>query len=102
MIHHYFEVHSLHEEFCIHTQTTALVKAKTHVHAYLLWRVLSGQNKKITLSFMHVGHTHCMVDGNFALIKKAYCCSDVDTVAQLSNILSHSSATNIPQLYSWE
>ena len=51
---------------------------------------------------MRVGHTRCMVDGNFGLIKKLYRRSDVDTVAQLSGIVSRSSSTNIPQLYSWE
>ena len=35
-------------------------------------------------------------------IKRLYRCSDVDTVAQFSDIVSHSASTNIPQLYSWE
>ena len=51
---------------------------------------------------MRVGHTRCMIDGNFGLIKKVCRHSDVDTVAQLSDIVSRSSLTNVPQLYPWE
>ena len=67
-----------------------------------MWRVLTGRNKTTTLSFMRVGHTYCMVDGNFGLIKKLYHCSDVDTVRQLSDIVDHPSKTNVSQLYPWE
>ena len=62
----------------------------------------TGRNKTITLPFMLVGHTRCMVDGNFCLIKKLYRCSDVDTVRQLSGIVDRSSKTNVSQLYPWE
>lgn len=67
-----------------------------------MWRVLTGNNKAITLSFMRVGHTRCMVDGNFGHIKHVYRRSDVDTVAQLGDIVSRSAITNIPQFYPWD
>lgn len=103
MLHHYLETHSLHEVSChLHADNCVGQNKNRYVVGYLMWRVLTGKNKKITLSFMRVGHTRCMVDGNFGLIKKVYRRSDVDTVAQLSDIVSRSSSTNIPQLYSWE
>ena len=73
-----------------------------YVVGYLVWRVLSGLNSSITLSFMRVGHTRCIVDGNFGLIKQLYRQSDVDTVRQLASIVGFSSSSNIPQLYPWE
>ncbi len=42
------------------------------------------------MSFMQVGHTRCLVDGNFGLIKKFYRSSDVDTVHQLKNVTNNS------------
>ena len=103
MLHHYFHVHSLQEASChLHADNCVGQNKNRYVTAYLMWRVLTGRNKKITLSFMRVGHTRCMVDGNFGLIKKVYRHSDVDTVAQLPDIVSRSSSTNVPQLYPWE
>ena len=55
-----------------------------------------GKNRRITLSFMRVGHTRCMVDGNFVLIKRIYRHSDIDTVTRLGDIVSCSATTNIP------
>lgn len=103
MIHHYLELHSLHEESChLHADNCVGQNKNRYVLGYLMWRVLTGGNKTITLSFMCVGHTLCMVDGNFGLVKKLYRCSDVDTVRQLSGIVDHSSKINVSQLYPWE
>lgn len=59
-----------------------------YVIGCVLWRVLTGRNKKITRSFvyMYVRHTGCIVDGNFSLIKWLYCHSDFDAVSRFSGI----------------
>lgn len=46
---------------------------------------------------MRVGHTRCMVDGNFSLIK-VYRHGDIDAVSQLVDIVNRSSSTNQAQL----
>ena len=98
-MHHYLELHSLHEESChLHADNCVGQNKNRYVLSYLMWRVLSGRNKTITLSFMCVGHIRCMVDGNLGLIKELYRCSDVDTVRQLSGIVGCSSKTNVSQL----
>ena len=95
MVHHYLELHSLHEESChLHADNCVGQNKDRYVLGYLMWRVLTGRNKTITHSFMHVGHTRCMVD----VIKKLYRCSDVDIVRQLSGIVDCSSKTNVSQL----
>ena len=86
----------------LHAENCVAQNKNRYVLGYLMWRVLTGRNKKITLSFMCVGHTRCMVDGDLGLIKKLYRSSDVDTVWQLSDIVSDSSKTNVTQLYPWE
>ena len=51
---------------------------------------------------MRVGHTRCMVDGNFGLLKKAYRHSDIDAVSQLASMVNRSSSTNQAQLFQWQ
>ena len=103
MLHHYFEVHALHESSChLHADNCVGQNKNRFVIGYLTWRVLTGQNESISLSFMRVGHTRCMVDGNFGLIKRVYRHSDVDTVPQLNQVVIRSSEKNIPQPYTWE
>lgn len=103
MLHHYFEKYSLREEHChLHADNCVGQNKNRYIIAYLMWRVVTGKNKRITLSFMRVGHTRCMVDGNFGLIKRVYRRSDIDTVTQLGDVVSRSATTNIPQFYPWE
>lgn len=73
----------------IYMQTIAWAKIEIGMSlaSYLLWRVMTGKNKKIVLPFMCVGHTRCIVDGNFGLIKQVYRHSDIDIVAQLCDIV---------------
>lgn len=103
MLHHYFQCHSGCEpEFHLHADNCVGQNKNRTVVGYLAWRVITGLNKKITLSFMLVGHTRCFVDGNFGLLKKFYRKSDVDTVQQLKEIVENSSRTNFAQMYQWE
>ena len=103
MLHHYFKNHAAKEKDAhLHADNCVGQNKNRYVVGYLVWRVLSGLNSSITLSFMRVGHTRCIVDGNFGLIKQLYRQSDVDTVRQLASIVGFSSSSNIPQLYPWE
>lgn len=103
MLHHFFENHSGHEPEChLYADNCVGQNKNRTVVGYLSWRVIAGLNKKITLSFMLVGHTRCFVDGNFGLLKKFYRSSDVDTVQQLKEVVNNSARSNIAQMYPWE
>lgn len=103
MLHHFFEVHSCHEPVIhLHADNCVGQNKNRFILGYLAWRVLTGLHHDITLSFMRVGHTRCFVDGNFGLIKQTYRSADVDTVEQLSLIVSRSSRTNTAQMFPWE
>ena len=52
MLHHLFEVHGLGEQD-VHLHTVGV----SAMVGYLLWHVLTGLHKNITLSFMITGHT---------------------------------------------
>ena len=57
-------------------------------------------HQEITLSFMRAGHTHCLVDGHFGLIKKIYRQSDTDTLDQMAEVVpvQRSTVNNVAQL----
>ena len=67
-----------------------------------MWRTLVGLNDKIMLSFMGVGHTRCMVDACFGLLKERYRASDCDTMAELKATVELSAKCNSVQLFQWE
>ena len=72
------------------------------VIGYFAWRVITGKHAQIHLSFMEVGHTRCLVDGHFGLIKKAYRRMDCDALQHIVEAVHHSTANNIPQLFAWQ
>ena len=66
MLHHYLEIHSSHEKKChLHADNCAAQNKNRYIVGHLVWRVLTKHHHTIILSFMQVGHTRCMVDGNF-------------------------------------
>ena len=69
------------------------------VVGYLAWRCMVGLHEEIQPSFMIAGHTHCLVDGCFGLIKQKYRRSDCDTLAQLQKVLEDSASVNVSQLF---
>ena len=50
---------------------------------------------------MRVGHTRCLVDSHFGLIKKLYRQSDTETLEQLAALVECSSTNNFAQMYNW-
>ena len=103
MLHHYFDIHSAHEGKChLHADNCVGQNKNRYLIGYLTWRVITGLHKHIILSFMRVGHTRCMVDGNFGLLKKTYRHSDIDAVSQLASMVDRSSSTNQAQLFQWQ
>ena len=68
---------------------------------YLMWRVMTGLNNKITLSFMLPGHTKFSPDGYFGLLKSKYRKSNIDDLQDLVDCTINSSKNNktIPQVY---
>ncbi|XP_065195728.1 uncharacterized protein LOC135827131 [Sycon ciliatum] len=111
LLHHYFQVHGLHEEECVlHADNCAGQNKNRTIMTYLAWRCLTGLHKKISLSFMITGHTRCLVDCMFGLLKQRYRRADCYTMGQLCDVVNSSSICNAAQtipgsglvLYEWD
>ena len=100
MLHHFFENHSLKEMNAhLHADNCAAQnKNNANIH-YLLWRVLTGRHKSLTLSFMLAGHKKFAPDRFFGLIKRKYRRSTVSSMIELERVVSESTIAgqNIPQ-----
>ena len=100
MLDHYFTKHALQESNChLHCDNCVGQNENNYVTGYLAWRIVKGKHQEITLSFMRVGRTRCLVDGHFSLIKKIYRQSDTDTLSQMADVVQRSSTNNVAQLY---
>jgi hypothetical protein len=65
---------------------------------YLAWRVMSGLNKSITLSFLIVGPTKFSPDWCFGLFKKAYRCTRIGCLDDIVRVVESSATVNHAQL----
>ncbi|WAR04042.1 hypothetical protein MAR_010600 [Mya arenaria] len=70
-----------------------------YVLAYLSWRIQMGLHEEILLLMQIPGHTRCLVDSGFANIKKLFRRCDVDSLAQLAEVVDKSSKSNVPVPY---
>ena len=65
---------------------------------YLIWCVLTGCHKVITLCFLIAGHTKFSCDWCFGLFKRKFKRSIVDCLADMERVVTESAKANIPQL----
>ena len=103
MLHHYLAVHGEQEsESHLHADNCVGQNKNKSVVAYFMRCTLVDLNKEITLSFMRVGHTRCMVDACFGLLKQHYRSSECDKVQHLDATVQASAKCNSAQLIDWE
>ena len=65
---------------------------------YLIWRVMVGLHKHITLSFLIVGHTKFSPDWCFGLLKQRFCRTRVGCLSDLERVVNSSAEANVAQL----
>ena len=63
-----------------------------------MWRVLTGLQKEITISFMMVGHTKFAPDCCFGVLKRRFRRERVNCLDELATVVESSSASNTAQL----
>ena len=66
--------------------------------AYLLWRVMTGLSKEVTISFLLVGHTKFVPDWGFGLFKRLFKKTQVATIHDIADVVRKSAVVNYPQL----
>ena len=96
MLHHFFETHNLGEaNLHLHCDNCSGQNKNRFVMQYLCWRVMVGLNKKITVSFLIVGHTKFSPDWCFGLFKQTFrrtkigCLDDIVKVVESSAVVNH-------------
>ena len=99
MLHHFFEHHGMGESH-LHLHADNCVgqnKNNTMLH-YLMWRVMVGLHRQITLSFLIVGHTKFAPDWCFGLLKQRFRRTMVSNLRDLENVINCSAEANVAQL----
>ena len=97
MLHHFFATHINGEEECyLHANNCG---GQNKNKTMMAWRCITGIHHQITLSFMITGHTRCLVDGCFGLVKQKYRRCDSDTISHLLDVVNKSASCNQAQVY---
>ena len=99
MLHHFFKTHGLGESSVhLHADNCTGQNKNRYMMYYLMWRVLTGQYKEVTISFLPVGHTKFVPDWCFGLLKQRFCRTKIGDLYDIANFVSLSSSVNVPQL----
>ena len=99
MLHHFLHMHNLGEtNLHLHADNCSGQNKNRYVMQYLAWRVLVGLNKKITLSFLIVGHTKFSPDWCFGLFKQAFRRTKIGCLDDIARVVDESALVNHAQL----
>ena len=99
MLHHYLEHHSLGEaDLTLYADNCSGQNKNRYVMQYLAWRVMTGLNNHITVSFLIVGHTKFAPDWCFGLLKRAFRRTRVGCLDDIVRVVEESAEVNHAQL----
>ena len=100
LVHHYLESKtSTGQHRSLHADNAVGQNKNNAAMHYLEWRVLSGRNPTIEISFMIAGHTKFAPDRFFGLFKKLYRRTSVSTLPDIEQVVRNSTTQgqNVPQ-----
>ena len=100
-LHHYFENYGLGEqEVNLHCDNCSGQNKNQCVLAYLMWRVVTGSHKSISLNFLITGHTKFAPDWCFGLLKQKSHKEPVSSLKEMEATVRRSTLqeVNIAQL----
>ena len=101
-LHHYCEKYLHGEEaLFIHADNCVGQNKNQFVIMYLLWRVITGKNKRIHLGFMIAGHTKFACDACFGILKRKTKKTFISSITDIAKCVLESSvksSTNIPEI----
>uniref|UniRef100_A0A1X7TU11 DUF7869 domain-containing protein n=1 Tax=Amphimedon queenslandica TaxID=400682 RepID=A0A1X7TU11_AMPQE len=98
MLHYYLEHHGVHSAIVhFNADNCAGQNLKNPIIWYLLWRVLTGLNKRISLS-LPAGHTKFSPDWCFGLLKQRFRRSVVGSLHDLVEVVERSASVNKAQV----
>ena len=101
LVHHYLSKYGCNEKVIyLHADNCTAQNKNNATIQYLMWRVMTGKNESVELSFMLTGHTKFSPDRFFGLFKKVFRRSSVSTLSDISLVMKRSTRAeqNVPQL----
>ena len=99
MLHHFFENHAFGEtKVHLHADNCTGQNKNRFMIYYLMWRVMTGLHKEITLSFLLVGHTKFGPDWCFGLFKQLFKRTRVGSINDIAEVAERSAVVNHAQL----
>ena len=99
ILHHFFHHHGLGETTAhLHADNCSGQNKNRYMMGYLMWRVLTGLDKEITISFLPVGHTKFAPDWCFGLFKQRFRRMKINTLDDIAAAVDTSSVVNVSQL----
>ena len=97
-LHYFFCHHSFGEkEVFLHCDNCCGQNKNSCMLQYLMWRTMTGQHTRISLSFLIVGHTKFAPDWCFGLVHGKFRRTDVGTY-NIAKVVDDSAECNISQL----
>ena len=99
MLHYFLNNHGIGEcHLHLHADNCSGQNKNSCMMWYLMWRVLTGRHRSITLSFLLTGHTKFSCDWCFGLVKRLYRKTKVDCLQDIVAVVEQSSDVNLSQL----
>ena len=99
MLHHFFQHHGIGENMVhLHADNCSGQNKNRFMMQYLMWRVLTGLQEEVKLSFLPVGHTKFAPDWCFGMAKQSFRRTKVNCLDDIANSVSSLSFVNVPQL----
>ena len=99
MLHYFLNNHVIGEcHLHLHADNCSGQNKNSCMMWYLMWRVLTGRHRSITLSFLLTGHTKFSCDWCFGLVKRLYRKTKVDCLQDIVAVVEQSSDVNLSQL----
>ena len=88
----------------LHSDNCSGQNKNKYVMWYMMWRVMNGLHKEITMNFLIAGHTKFAPDWGFGLLKKRYRNCMASCLDDIANIVKSSTTTgmNIPRIVGTE
>jgi len=91
MLHHYFNNFAIGEKILnLHADNCCWQNKNFTLMSYLNYRVMTGMNETITISYMPPGHTKFSCDWAFGLFKKKFRITEAYTLQHVKSIVENS------------
>jgi hypothetical protein len=96
LIDYFFDNYGIKEAYVhLHADNCSGQNKNNAMVHYLLWRIITGRHRGVTLSFMLAGHTKFAPDSMFGIFKRKFRRSKVDCQANIQDVVKAASPSGV-------